>query len=382
MGLIAYAVVTLVIVIGVVSGNNPGTPSNPPTTPTLVGDCATKAAHEGLAQSSVPELKKLAEYESACQGSFTQQQMLFASMPQTMSEATDAAQDMTATLKSLHSQSVSPLVIFEPADLRPQGGSLKDYYQGKYDAPLKAYFQTLQKQGITDEMMGTWVPFPEANTPAWGTTDASDFAANIQKVVGLQKLYFPDSKASILLNDQTYPDNDANWEHGTYASLVPYVEHIPAGLLDSFGYQGFPWMPEANDTTAPSVLKASEFLRTDLATEAAKKLGTKKVWLNTGTFNTAHTQSPDTKVTMSVERRKQILKEILDQVKAFQKEDFEVTVSLFSQDKSTMDEGVDWSYWQQGKPQSGQATTVFKEFARDVLKSNAHLLVYDATSEN
>ena len=285
---------------------------------------------------------------------------------------------MAGTLKEFAEYSVSPLVIFEPTNEAGTVLPIRSFHQGLYDAALANYFQTLKNEGVTDTMMGMWVPFPEANTPIWHTTDPEDFAANINHVVDLQKQYFPDSKASILLNSRSYPNDDDDWNHGTYASLVPYVEDIKAGLIDSFGYQGFPWLPPADEqSSGNAILKADQFLRPGLAADAADALGTHDIWFNTGTFSKAHTGQAHTVVAMGSHSREVLLKDILAQAKVLSDKGYTIAIHLFSEDKTTTPEATDWSYWTPGAVDESTSATVFKTFVRSTLLNNIPLWLYD-----
>ncbi|HMH69824.1 MAG TPA: hypothetical protein VK502_00325, partial [Candidatus Saccharimonadales bacterium] len=245
-------------------------------------NCSTgRPAHSLLAKSSLSSLRALAEYEAVCHGAVTDTLMTFAAMPTTQVEARQSAKLVATTLKQFAAQKITPLVVFEPSSVQPT--ILAEIKSGIYDTVLEDYYAALKVEGITDAQMGTWVLFPEANTPAWHTTHPNDFAANVRKVASLQKQVFPASKVSILLNSRTYPDDDKAWNHGKLQSLVPYVADLPKGLVDSFGYQGFPSASAADASVAYSQLEAPDFLPARLAIEAAKKMAVKRIWLNTGT---------------------------------------------------------------------------------------------------
>jgi hypothetical protein len=363
-----------------IGGVIPDPPTVPEASPrALANVCGTdRSSHANLHQSSSPQLRKLAEYEKVCSGAFADKVMFFARMPETADEALPLATQMATSLKEFEKHSVSPLVIFEP--IAEDGTVLKieDFQKGRYDAALAAYFQALRDEGITNKTMGMWVPFPEANAPMWHTTDAKDFVANVNLVVGLQKQYFPDSKASIMLNSQSYPSHDDAWQHGQYKSLLPFVEGIDEGLIDSFGYQGFPWLPPANDPTAnDAITKPQEFLQSNLAEEAAKALGVTDIWLNTGTFGKAHAANEETLITMDPRARKQIMTDILVEAKKLTGKDLNVAIHLFAEDKSTVQEGIDWSYWRPGQSGESGSTVVFQMFMRDILLGGMSVWLYD-----
>jgi hypothetical protein len=375
-----FALVLLVVacmnVAVFVPGHSDSTPE--PTPGQLSNVCGTdRKAHAGMESSSNPQLRKLAEYEAVCEGSFTDKTMIFTNMPTTTSEARRQAVEMTATLTEFAKHSVTPLVIFEPTDAQGELLDLENLDKGIYDGAFAAYYQGLKDGGITDKTMGMWVPFPEANAPMWGTTDPAVFAANVNHVVKQQKQYFPKSQASILLNSQSYEADDLEWRHGTYSSLVPYVKDIQPGLISSFGYQGFPWLPPANDSESKPITDPHAFLQPDLAKDAADALDIKHIWFNTGTFGTAHAGDPSTEITMKAQERRQLLEDILKQVGELDRDGYEVAVHIFAEDKSGVKEGIDWSYWKQGEADKGGATPVFQEFVRSARLNGISLWLYD-----
>lgn len=343
--------------------------------------CAqTTRAQDDMAMSASAHLRKLAEYEQVCGGVFVSRHMLFAPTPTTTDEAHALALEMAETLKEFAKYHVPPLVVMEPTSAAGAILNLKDYRAGSYDDALNAYFSNLKTAGVTDEMMGMWTVFPEANTPVWHTTNAEDFAVNVTKTISIQKKHFPTSKATILLNSLSYPDNDEQWQHGSFRSLLPYVKDLPPGLIDSFGYQGFPWSRPANDQSGPSLMDAKDFLQEQLAVEAAKALGVHEVWVNTGTFRQSYVSQAGETVTISPEKRSQILRDILGQAKQLKEADFAVAIHIFAEDKSKMNERVDWSYWQVGKPQESSSTSVFKSFVNATQDADIAVWLYDSAN--
>lgn len=331
----------------------------------------------GLAQSPLPQLQKLAEYEAVCAGSVTDTTMVFAPMPSSVNNATLLAQEMATTLGEFARNDMHPIVILEPATTEGLV-NFREYQQGKYDDPMQTYFQKLKAQGITDTMMGTWVPFPEPNIPEWDDTTIKDTVANITKTITLQKKYFPASKASILLDSISYPPGNHAWKAGEYKSLVPYVADIPRGLVDSFGYQGFPWSPPQSEGGLSRVnLSASQFLQSGLAIEAAKKLGVSEVWLNTGSFGKSHANNPSRQVTVSPEKRNEILQTIITEAQKIQDAGFTTAIHVFAEDKSALSEGVDWSYWQTGAAESSPTTPVFKDFVAAARENGFDVWLFD-----
>lgn len=321
-------------------------------------------------------LRKLAEYETVCGGRVVDSLMLFAPMPQTLAEAKNFAGDVARTLKEFSAHSIPPVVVFEPK--LESRSHITDIRNDIHDGVLTSYFETLKSLGIRDKDMGTWVLFPEANTPAWKTTDPVDFTANVTKVGSIQKSIFPNSEISILLNSYSYPSNDTEWSHGELKSLLPYIKGLPKGLVDSFGYQGFPSVAEANAPHQYELLDARDFLPTNLAAEAAKALGTNKIWLNTGSFSRIHTADPATEVHISPTVRRETLRTILRQARELKAQQFSVSINLFSENKSLTSERTDWSYWHSDTiSQKSPDTVNFKWFVHIVHAEEMTFSLYD-----
>ncbi|HXH26606.1 MAG TPA: hypothetical protein VNG90_01795 [Candidatus Acidoferrum sp.] len=342
-----------------------------------VSTCGTVQKIDNLDKAVSPYLRKLAEYQQVCGGSPTKQLMVFTGMPNSEANAASLAQSMASTLKEFSADKITPLVVFEPTT---EWGNIDfvEYHNGFYDAWIKDYFADLKKSGITDAQMGTWVPFPEANLPIWSQQNAtaSDVAADITKTVQAQKSYFPGSKASIMLNSQTYQNTDYNEVNGEYDSLLPYVKTIPKGLIDSFGLQGFPWEPTAT-TKGTGVIDPSVYLDYKLAEEAATQLGIKAIWFNTGTFGRKYTLDPQNTVTMSPEQRKDILSGVVIAAQAVKKDGYSVAVNLFAENKAQDAEATDWSYWPEAKPSTTPDTVVFADFATSLSKAGIPLWLFD-----
>lgn len=344
-----------------------------PMPPAEEPTCNTAAKHSGLADSGVSQLRKLAEYETVCDGAAVTTVSFFVPLPTTTAKAEAQGKETAATLKKFASFNITPVVFLEPT---VGGGTLVNmptYIAGGYDTALDTYFQTIKDEGVSDAQMGLWTPLPEWNIPVWGNTNPDDFASLITRTVQLQKKHFPASKASILLESKSYPAGDS-WANGTYNSFLPYVRDIPKGLLDSFGLQGFPW--GALSENDASILDPSIYLRTDLAIEAAKSLGVKNVWMNTGTF-ASFGKGNNPALTLSPAQRQTILTSVLTKAKAIQAAGFTSSIHLFANDKSQTEEKVDWSYWKLGQMTTSPAAPIFKQFAYDTHAAGIGLWLYD-----
>lgn len=310
-------------------------------------------------------LVRLKNFQDVCHSYVTNTMMTFTDFAGTKDEAKIEASKMAQKLKSFKKVGVKPLVIAEPY-VGDQAMSYKTYLTGAYDEGMKTYFEELKNAGITDEMMGTWVPFPEANTPSWNNKDTEphDFALCVNKYLGLLKQYFPKAHGSVLLNATTYEPNDTGWENGDYISLSQYVDAIDHNLVDSFGIQGFPWMSNAQQRKR-TIFKANEFLQPDLAIGAAQVLRTRDIWINTGTFESKYTNDSSKTVHLSLNERKALLDDILQvaqNIRDYQENEYRVSINIFAEDKSDTTEATDWSYFQ-----NAQSKEVLREF---LIKAN------------
>lgn len=351
--------------------------TEPVTVSAVVAQDATCTKQPALAlpDLSDPYLTKLKEYQDMCGSLATKQLMVFTGFSESPAIAEANANTMAQTLKNFQAAGVQPLVIVEPY-IGDQAMHYKTYLAGAYDAGMERYFQRLKELGITDEMMGTWVPFPESNTPSWNNkdTEARDYGDCVNKYLGKLKQYFPAAKGSLLLNATTYEPSDAGWENGDYLNLSEYLHNVDKNLVDSFGIQGFPWMSNAQQRKR-TIFKAAEFLQPDFAIGAAQILRTRNVWLNTGTFASKYTNDSAKTVHLSLNERKALLNEILEvanNIRAYQQNEYRVSINLFSEDKSATAEATDWSYFQ-----DDDSKAVLKEFLQKADEQEIPVSLYD-----
>ncbi|MBX4201858.1 hypothetical protein KW803_03125 [Candidatus Saccharibacteria bacterium] len=331
---------------------------------------ALPPAHTGLANSSNSELKKLAQYEQASGGAVASGMMYFTDYPDNVAGAKGYASHMYSTLKEFAKYGITPLIIMEPSN---SNGilSFSNYRNGAYDGILDTYFQALKNLGLSDSEMGIWTYFPEANLPEWGPVDVADFAPNITRTVNIQKKYFPSSRASIMLDAESYPAGSTNWSNGSYVSLAPFVSGIPSGLLDSFGLQGFPWVPAANKTGQASSINPGVYLNSSLAADAANRLGVKYIWLNTGSPAAMYTNNPSQIVYFSASQRQAMLNGVLNQALKLKNSGYGVAVNLFSEDKSNTSRAIDWSY------KTATDQIVFENFAGQLNANHIDMWLFD-----
>ncbi len=329
-----------------------------------------------LSGAQSPYLYKLAVYQEACHSFVTSTMMIFVGMPTSDQTAHDSAAQTAAVLKEFGHYGIRPLVIAEPTDYAT--GENLDFgscANGTYDALLDTYFSQLKSLGVTDQQMGIWNPFPEANLPYWKDNLSQYFAPAVNDYVGLLRKNFPQAKTSIMLNTATYEPTDFNWQNGDYTSLLPYVKGITPGSIDYAGLEGFPWIPPQGGTGP--ILNAAEFLNPSIISETADYLKTKNIWFNAGTFSEKYALDPAQIAYLSPEQRKAILNTIEEQARVLQKRGYQISVNMFAQDKSKASEETNWSYWSNNSPFTSLATPAFTEFVSDLGQQKIDFWLFD-----
>ena len=339
--------------------------------------CTDKPKIVDLAKATAPELKKLGLAQDVCNSYVSNEVMIFTNMPKDERVAKENAAKMATILKEFSRYNVKPLVIAEPET----AWGLVDFVEfknGFYDAWLNVYFAELKRLGITEKQMGTWVPFPEANLPYWNhaNTQPKDFAILVNRYFAVLKKHFPKAEGSVLLNSATYATDDFDWRNGEYLSLIPYVSGINKEYVQSFGLQGFPWTPPATDYGV-NISDAGEFINHHLAIAAAKELGVKKIWYNTGTFGRKYTNDPKSLALISAGERLNILRSIINEALITKKSGYAVSVNLFSEDKSKTTEATDWSYFKKPQDTNAKDALVFGNFMDQMTKNGIPVSYFD-----
>lgn len=327
----------------------------------------TSASLSGFETSTLPEIRKLSDYEKLCGGTFIVGGMLFTAMPGNTTTAVTMAKDTALRLKEFARFNLRPKVILEPL-VNGHPIDFTAFARGDYDAALHAYYDALAKEGITNTSLGEVTAFPEPNIPEWGTTEPNLIAACITKAAQIQKAHFPASKTSILLDSKSYPSG-TSWEGGKYLSLAPYVNPVPKGLIDSFGLQGYAW-PDPDNSQDPGV-----FLSANQALEAARILGVSNIWFNTGTFKRGVAWNGKT-FTPTPAERYTILNGIISETQKVRNAGLNAEIMLFSEDKFVTAERIDWSYGLNDATESSHAAA-FKNFQHEAAAKSLPLYIFD-----
>lgn len=338
-------------------------------------DCSTKPSL-ALDNAQTAYLRKLEVYQQACHSFAADTMMIFVGMPTSDKTAATLAQQDAATIKEFSKYHVRPLVMAEPTDyMNDVQLDFGTFAKGSYTRYLDTYFSKLKAAGITDQEMGIWGPFPEANLPYWLHNDPQYFAPSVNIYVSTLRKYFPQAQTTIMLNTATYEPTDFNWANGDYVSWLPYLKGIKPGSIDYAGLEGFPWV--AKQGGSGSIVNAAEFLNPTIISEAADYLGTKNIWFNTGTFSEKYVLDPAKIMRMAPQQRKAILSTVLAQVDVLQRKGYAVSVNIFAEDKSQASEETNWSYWAHDDPFSSLAAPVLTDFIHGLSERHADLWLFD-----
>lgn len=335
-----------------------------------------------LGNTNEVHLKKLNEYQEVCNSLAFSRLMIFEDMPKDSIDAVNKASKMVERLIEFDKYGVEPLVIVEPVT---EWGLIdfSEFSDGFYDQWITEYFEIIKSKGISDEMMGIWVPFPEANLPYWNRSNAKpeEFGVVVNKYLKILKRHFPQAKASILLNSATYETTDFNWERGEYVSLIPYVSKLDGSLINSFGIQGFPWRTDATVERETKLYDPRQYINTRLAIEAASYLNVKEIWFNTGTFSKKYTLDSERTVYEDPSERGELLDKTIEEALVAKDKGYKVWINLFSENKSDTPEATDWSYWQDYKSDEDPNKYILKDFLKKAYTNELGLSLFDITRE-
>jgi hypothetical protein len=319
---------------------------------------------------SKPYLDKLNSFQNNCNSKAYGSIMFFSSIPTEPSANIAEANRLSYFLTAMSKIGIRPIIVSEPVNF-----NFLRFNAGEYDNVVNSFFVNLKSTGVTDSMMGMWVPFPEPNIPAWDSVGSTPtiIATNFNRYMSILQSQFPTIKGSLLLNSRTYAPEDKNYTNGQYTSFTEYGVSLNSQYLDSVGIQGFPWYSPRNKQWG-NTIDANVFLQPKLAIEYAKAARTNKIWFNTGSASSVYTNDSLKTVTISSSNRANILNSILtvaNQAKLGLGLNSRVMINLFSQDKSSTPEAINWSYT------SLADLDVLKNFITRAIRQNIDLSFFD-----
>jgi hypothetical protein len=326
-----------------------------------------------LGNSSSTFLKQLKKYQEICGSKAADKFMVFTQIPSTTNSVQPLVNEIVAVLKEFSSYGITPVIIAEPSDGDIQL-SFKDFAKGVFNPVLDKYFAAIKNAGISNEQMGIWVPFPEANIPVWNSIGStpSDFGLLINNYSTSLKKYFPTTQISVLMNYTSFDPSDKQYSNPKIANFDEYLKNIKPGTVNSFGMQGFPWV-EPNKSTNVSVSDPQVFLQSANAIKAANQLGVNTIWFNSGTIASKYTQSSNMRVNIKASDRQLINNNKINLFNQVKNAGYKVWVNEFVEDKSNTAEQTNFSYLQTAQDQA-----VFKDFAKKLSDNGISLSLFDS----
>ncbi len=279
--------------------------------------------------SNVPEIRGVEHYQQVFGGFVTDTSMVFSQIPNNTSEGVSLGSEMASRLKEFKRVGLTPLMISEATMTNPNIGS-NDFFAGVND-----FFRTMKQQGVTDNMLGTWVAFPEANMPMdYTRVEAADYAGLTNRYVQILRSHFPNARTGVLLDSKTYDRGDSEYITGQTVSLRPYLAGITKGSINTYIMQGFPWLnPNGGfDHTDPGVIFPA-----NQAVEAADILGTKELWFNTGIQSATRSGR-----TYSPAQQQAFLTNMANHINTIKQRGYSVLVNQFAENKIGT-EGNNWN---------------------------------------
>jgi hypothetical protein len=279
--------------------------------------------------SNVPEIRGIEHYQQVFGGFVTDTSMVFSQIPDNKAQGNSLGMEMSSRLKEFKRVGLTPLMISEATMTNSNIGSA-DFFAGVDD-----FFRTMKQQGVTDNMLGTWVAFPEANMPMdYTRVEAADYASLTNRYVQILRTYFPNARTGVLLDSKTYDRGDSEYITGQTVSLRPYLQGITKGSINTYIMQGFPWLnPNGGfDHTDPAnIFPANQ------AIEAADILGTKELWFNTGIQSATRSGR-----TYSPTQQQAFLTNMANHLNTIKQRGYSVLVNQFAENKITT-EGNNWN---------------------------------------
>jgi hypothetical protein len=297
-----------------------------------------------LYESNLPDIRKLGEFDGKCKSQVQAQLSYQTIIPTDNNTATQFATKTASALSEYAQYGINPWVFVNLTSTWDQTNTT-NLINGGYDSYLDIFFKQLKALGIEENKLGTWVIFPLPNLPFYANKYISpdEFTKIVNVYIVSITKYYPKAKISIKLSSSTYESTPFSWSEGEYVNLVPYVQNIAPGKLESIGFEAYPWLPAGNESGQP-ILNPKEYLNTRLVTEAANAYGTKNIWFSTGTYAARYTNDPNQIVFMPATTRQEILSNTVDFVNSLKRQGYNVSLLVKATD-STVKENIDWSYW-------------------------------------
>jgi hypothetical protein len=349
----------------------PSTPVNQPVKlpiPPIPKQPSTSSNRTPLALngSSSSQIRALEHYQNTLGMYVSDTVMTFAQIPDNSGQGAGLGVDMSNRLKEYARYKVTPIMIAEATTTLANFGS-KDFFAG-----VDTYFATMKAQGVTDNMLGVWIPFPEANMPMAPTRiEPALFATLTNSYMSILRKYFPNAQTGLLLDSKTYDRGDDEFITGKTVSLSPYLSGITKGSVNVYMMQGFPWLSPSNP--ARDLIDPNVIFPVTQANEAANILGVNQLWFNTGIMS-AQTNGR----TYSALEQGKFLTNMANHMRNMQTQTGKsILLNQFAENKIG-NEGKNWNLINSGNAtEIGQRVAVQKAFITQLYGSNIRYSVHD-----
>ena len=297
-----------------------------------------------LELSNNRHLRKLRQYQTICRSKVASSLMIFSSTPTSLESAIDLSLDLFNNIKEFSKYNIEPLIILEPSDIEGNNLNFRQLATSRYNPNLVQMFQNLLKLGLQPENIGTIVLLPEANTPIWEWNGAkpSVFGDIFNQQAMAIRSVLPKAKLSIMLNSSSYEPDDLEWNNPVPRSFVEYTRNIKPEYIDSVGIQGFGWINRRNQSPTRKILDPKTYLNQNLITEVATYFGTKKIWINTGSFVQKYNNINERQIISNTDLLLQA-QQLAELTTAIKSKGYQVSVNYFLADKTNSSEGTNWS---------------------------------------
>jgi hypothetical protein len=315
-------------------------------TATQISGCSTKAERSILFSSArLNSIRKLGEYEAMCGAQVTDTLFHTIELPTDPKLVPALLPQLVADLKEYQEYGLQPFVLVKLSSAWKETDFI-DASKGKKNDVFTALVSGLEQQGITDEYIGAWVLFPDANLPLWQDKNVlpSQYVAIVNQMLTVLQKPFPNSARHLRLHTMTYETNDFEWSEQDFRSLSPYLTGITTNEIDALEFVAFPWMPPASKGGA-SLMKAAEYVPVTLMTEAMQVIQARQAWLITGTFAHLYGNEPENSITVPAPVRQELLTDTLSQMKKIQDRGYQVGVVLSNEDLRIKKDTSYWGYW-------------------------------------
>ncbi len=327
--------------------------------------CTTKPSREEvLLTSKYSQIRRLGELDAKCKSNSSELLVYQFVIPRSDSSAKELALRTSQLILESNNFDVTPIILLSP-DKDWKLLDIRNLVVGNYDPYTATFFKELRLLGVTDDASVKWVLLPSANLPYWDKSyiAPADFIAIYNRIATQMFASYKNPEVGIILNSHTHETYPFKWTDREYVPFDAYLTGINKKYVGFFGIESVPWMPSLK-TKDDLLFTPHDYLNLNNLSGAAQLLGTKNIYILTGTFSTAYTAEPDKTTKVPAQIRKVLLEETLDEVSSIKIKDSSINLLIIAQDLSSKEEQTDWSYWGSTSSENPNHETALLDFLR------------------